>query len=184
MNSLESRTGLPDALRVLVTQYPRDIWESHRNFDGLTRFWMERHLMFRDLNARATALCAAHLDGQMDPRDFGGQMAQTLGTLLNQLHGHHQIEDVHYFPRLATLDARLSPGFALLDTDHHALDGHIHALADSANAALRALRDGPARTEATALAANLQRFESVLDRHLTDEEDLVIPTILHFAAEL
>jgi len=40
---LAQRSRLPDALRVLLEQYPRDMWESHRNFDGLTRFWLERH---------------------------------------------------------------------------------------------------------------------------------------------
>ena len=40
MDDLETRQGLPDALRYLVEKYPRDIWESHRNFDELTRFWL------------------------------------------------------------------------------------------------------------------------------------------------
>jgi len=47
MDDLRHRKGLPDALRVLLEQYPRALWESHQNFDGLTRFWLERHLMFR-----------------------------------------------------------------------------------------------------------------------------------------
>ena len=38
MTRLESRTGLPDGLRVLVSEYPRDLWQSHRNFDALKRF--------------------------------------------------------------------------------------------------------------------------------------------------
>ncbi|HDR27173.1 MAG TPA: hemerythrin domain-containing protein, partial [Rhodovulum sp.] len=47
--TLDIRTGLPDALRVLLDEPPRDLWDSHVRFHGLTRFWLERHLMFRTL---------------------------------------------------------------------------------------------------------------------------------------
>lgn len=181
MDTLETRTGLPDALRVLARDYPRDLWESHRNFDGHTRFWMQRHMMFREVLAEATRLTRSYLDNGLDRRAFGGNSAQIIGFMLNELHSHHQIEDMHYFPRLKGVDARLGAGFDLLDSDHHALDGHIHAMADTTNAALRALQGGAAKTEAGALLTALERFHRFLDRHLTDEEELVIPTILHHA---
>lgn len=185
MDTLETRTGLPDALRVLAEQYPRDLWESHENFDGLTRFWMDRHRMFRDLLDRQTALTADHLDGRLDPQRFAANTARLMGMFLNQLHGHHQIEDAHYFPVLQAHDARLARGFEILDADHHMLDGQIHGLADRTNAALRAVQAGGAtRDAAGALHGDLGRFETFLDRHLTDEEDLVIPVILHYAARL
>jgi iron-sulfur cluster repair protein YtfE (RIC family) len=181
-NTLEARTGLPDALRVLAREYPRDLWASHRNFDDHTRFWMQRHLMFREVLAEATRLTRDYLDGRLDRRVFGGKSAQVIGFMLNELHSHHQIEDMHYFPRLMTVDPRLSAGFELLDADHHALDRHIHAMADTTNAALRALQDGgAARSESGALLEALEQFHRFLDRHLTDEEELVIPTILHHA---
>lgn len=187
MTRLETRTALPDALRVLVEQYPRDIWTSHRNFDALTRFWMERHLMFRDLLERLTVDAERFLDGAHPPRSYGQQTARLAGFFMNQLHGHHQIEDMHYFPKLSGLDARLTEGFELLDADHHALDGHLQALADDTNAALRALGEGApaaARDSVGRLHHRLGRFHGFLDRHLLDEEDLVIPTILHHAPEL
>lgn len=155
METLETRTGLPDALRVLVRQYPRDIWESHRNFDGHTRFWMQRHMMFREVMNEATRLTRSYLDSGLDRRAFSGDSAQIIGFMLNELHSHHQIEDIHYFPRLINVDARLSAGFDLLDADHQALDRHIHALADTTNAALRALQDGAARNETGALLGKL-----------------------------
>lgn len=181
METLETRTGLPDALRILARDYPRDLWQSHRNFDGHTRFWMQRHLMFREVLAEATHLTRSYLDGGLDQRAFGGNSAQVIGFLLNELHSHHQIEDMHYFPRLSRVDARLTAGFEMLDSDHHVLDRHIHGMADTANTALRALKTGPARDETGALHDALERFHVFLNRHLSDEEDLVIPTILHHA---
>lgn len=187
MDDLETRERLPDALRVLVQEYPRDIWHSHRNFDALTRFWLERHMMFREVLGRVRGETEQYLDGAADGQAYGARTARLTGFLLNELHGHHQIEDLHYFPKLAALEGRLEAGFALLDADHHALDGHLHGLADDTNAVLQALSSGPAavaRDAAGPLQARLQRFERFLDRHLIDEEELVIPVILHHAPRL
>ncbi|MGY6412463.1 MAG: hemerythrin domain-containing protein [Alkalilacustris sp.] len=181
---LEHRAGLPDALRVLLRDYPRDIWESHRNFDALTRFWLQRHMMFRDLLVKVQGETEAFLDGRSEARTYGGRSARLTGFLLNELHGHHQIEDVQYFPVLSGLERRLAPGFELLDGDHHALDGHLHALAEDTNATLQAIASGDgaaARDAAGPLHRRLERFAGFLDRHLIDEEELVIPVILHHA---
>jgi len=183
MTTPDDRTGLPDALRVLLREYPRAGWEAHPNFDGLTRFWLERHLMFRELLARLSKDSEAFLDRRAAPEAFGGRLARLGGLFLNELHGHHQIEDHHYFPVLAAQDRRLADGFALRDADHHALDGRLDALAGAANAVLRAL-PGPApaaRDAAGALHAALDRFGGTLERHLEDEEDPVVPVILKYA---
>ncbi|MBC7157770.1 MAG: hemerythrin domain-containing protein, partial [Rhodobacteraceae bacterium] len=165
--------------------YPRDLWESHREFDGLTRFWLERHLMFRTLLARSTEAAERHLDAPDDPRGFAAVTARLMGRFLDHLHGHHRIEDHHYFPTLSRLDPRLGPGFDLLEADHHDLDGHLHALAETTNTALRALAGGTAaQDETAAYLAGLRRLGRFLDRHLTDEEDLVVPVILHHAPDL
>ena len=187
MDELGTRAGLPDALRVLLRDYPRDIWESHRNFDGLTRFWLERHLMFRRLHGMLTGEAEKYLDAGSDGPGFARQTARLGQFLLEQLHQHHQVEDVHYFPLLSGLEPRLAAGFELLDSDHHALDGHLHALARAATAAVQATGTapagpaGPARDAAGALHRQLDGFGRFLDRHLLDEEDLVIPVILHHA---
>lgn len=174
MSDLANRTGLPDALRALVREMPRDTWEAHPNFDGLTRFWMDRHLLFRDVLGRLQTGSRAYLDGTLDAREFAGDTGRHAGFLLNQLHEHHGIEDHHYFPQLAALEPRLAAGFELLDADHQALDGHIHALADTTNALLR----NTGRDTAGALDGHLALFARFLDRHLIDEEELVVPVIL------
>lgn len=47
--TLDTRDGLPDALRALLQDFPRDAWPAHDNFAGLVAFWLDRHLMFRRL---------------------------------------------------------------------------------------------------------------------------------------
>ena len=47
--ALHERHGLPDALRVLLTKYPREIWERDPGLDGLLRFRLDRHHDIDDL---------------------------------------------------------------------------------------------------------------------------------------
>jgi iron-sulfur cluster repair protein YtfE (RIC family) len=179
---LATRQGLPDALRVLLERYPRAGWEAHPNFDGLTRFWLERHLMFRRLQSMLLETTETALDRNEDPRRIAANLHRLAGMFLNELHGHHTIEDMHYFPLLQRLEPRLEQGFALLDSDHHALDPLLHGLADKTNAVLQALPQ--ANREMGALNVDLARFSRFLDRHLTDEEEIVVPVILEHGARL
>ena len=55
----------------MLDQYPRDMWESHINFDGLTRFWLDRHLMFRKALAQWQDDARGFLDKGRDARRTG-----------------------------------------------------------------------------------------------------------------
>ncbi len=174
--ALATRPGLPDALRLLLPLYPRDGWTRHHNFDGLVAFWLDRHLSFRDLTARMAQGTQALLDRSIDPADFAATLLR-LGThFLNDLHGHHGIEDAYFFPRLTLIEPRLAQGFAMLETDHQSIDGVLHRFANAANSLLP---DPANLTHAAAFAAELAAVTALLDRHLTDEEDLIVPVILH-----
>ena len=176
---LNSRTGLPQKLRVLADLYPRDLWRGHANFSGMTAFWLDRHGMFRELSAKLVEQAQVQL---VTPNArFIPEMARYASFLLNQLHTHHSVEDHHYFPRLQVLDSRIEHAFALLDADHHTLDGQLQALADAANHAIRSEADKDATAALLQAEDRLQRF---LDRHLADEEDVVVPLILEYAPDL
>ena len=108
----------------------------------------------------------------MDFQAYAPRLSQYGGTLLNELHGHHQIEDHHYFPKLVKCDARLEQGFELLEADHAAMDGLLHSMAEGANAVL-------AGGEAAAFVGRIDSFATLLERHLTDEEEIIVPVILH-----
>ena len=177
--ALARRTALPDPLRILVEAYPRIGWEAHPNFTALTRFWLDRHLGFRRMQTMLSAETTAFLARDRDPRDYGRGLLRVAGMFLSDLHGHHTIEDQHYFPLLKSLDPRLATGFDLLDADHDALEAAMHALAEAANAVLGAVHEGkPAEAAAAGLDAELAAFARLLDRHLVDEEELVVPVIL------
>ena len=176
---LASRGGLPDPLRILVARYPRIGWEAHPHFTALTRFWLDRHLGFRRMQSMLVVETRAFLDHEREARSYANGLYRVAGQYLNELHGHHQIEDQHYFPLLKTLDVRLVAGFDLLDADHHALDGAIERMAEATNAVLTAIVGAaPADGAAAGLDRCLAEFGRLIDRHLVDEEELVVPVIL------
>lgn len=175
--ALDARTGLPDALRVLVHAHPREGWAAHPHFAGLVAFWLERHMMFRRLLTHLRQEGEARLDGRLAPERHAAGLSRYGGLLVQELHGHHHIEDAHYFPVLAQKDRTIGRGFDLLDADHHTLEADLAGFADAANAALRA-PGAEARDAAGACHVALTRLERLLDRHLADEEDLIVPVIL------
>jgi iron-sulfur cluster repair protein YtfE (RIC family) len=175
---LARRTGLPEALRALVAAYPREAWEAHPHFAGLVRFWLERHLMFRRLDAALAAETQAAISGDVDPRAFAATLARLGSAFTGELVAHHHVEDMHYFPLLERREGRLARGFAMLDRDHHALDAHLAAYAEAANAVLRKTGAPDLPDRIGAFEEQARRLGSLLDRHLIDEEDLVVPVIL------
>lgn len=177
--ALGTRSGLPDALRVLLDTYPREAWEADPHFTGLVSFWLQRHMMFRQILARLTAETQAVLDRRSDPARFAPTLAQLGSVFVGELHGHHHIEDAVYFPKLAAQDARVAPGFEILDRDHQALDGILDGFVTAANGVIRS-QPTEFLPGAGAFLTDLGRIEGLLDRHLTDEEELVVPVILKY----
>ena len=181
--SLDLRGSLPDALRVLLAEYPRDGWAADRNFQGLVSFWLERHMMFRKLLALMQADTEALLDRALDPAQFSSKISRLGGMFVNDLHGHHQIEDQHYFPVLAAKERSIARGFQILDLDHQAIDGHLDGFTKGANAVLQRRDDRDAmQTAAGRFHGDLQRLGGFLNRHLIDEEELIVPIILRHGA--
>lgn len=180
---LDGRSGLPDALRVLLRDYPRAGWPADRNFDGLVSFWLERHMGFRQMMQAMQTETEALLDRAIDPQVHAARLSRFGSRFVSDLHGHHQIEDAHYFPVLARAEPRIAAGFDLLDRDHQALDGHLERFIKGANAVLRKVAT-PADHHAAAgrFATDLSRLNALLDRHLLDEEELVVPVILRHGA--
>lgn len=180
---LETRTALPDALRVLLETYPRASWEHDPGFEGLLRFWLDRHLMFRRIVNQMRADTEKFLDHNLSAKFYAAHLARYGGMFVQELHGHHTIEDDHYFPKLIHLDARLSRGFDILDKDHHAIDRHLNAFVERANAVLQNRDDTTKMIQpADAFLRQLGQLETLLNRHLIDEEELVVPVVLKYGA--
>lgn len=177
---LGQRDGLKDALAVLLREYPRESWKVHPGFDGLVRFWLERHMMFRRLLKMLTTETEKRLDHKTDPMVFKAHVSKLGSMLVGELNGHHNIEDAHYFPVLAKKDTRIAHGFEILDSDHHALDEIMHRYVKAASTVINA--DLQSASEIGKLPKETNVLEDLLARHLIDEEELVVPVILKHSA--
>ena len=138
------------------------------------------HLSFRQSLETITVQTAALADGNADPRQAGQRLGRIDGQLQDHLHGQYGIEDRLYIPSIARLDQDLSAGFDLLERNNHASDAQLAILANQANAVPRLLSQGKlARGEAAAFDGVLAGLDRFVDRHLIDEEDLIVPVLLH-----
>ena len=109
---------------------------------------------------------------------FRKQALPLLDAHLGHLHGHHRLEDQHYFPAMRRAEPRLDKGFDLLAADHERIDASVRELQR-----LRTLLAHANTAEAAAwqcahdMARALPVCGTLLAQHLGDEEDLVIPLL-------
>jgi hemerythrin-like domain-containing protein len=180
LEPLDQRAGIPDTLAYLRATYPKPEWRTHANFGDLSAFWLQVHDSLRAHGAELARLTTAFREGQVDPATFQRAFVPRLNQFLQHLNGHHQIEDRHYFPKFRTLDPRMIAGFDLLEADHHHIHDALLASARSAQSLLDALvRGGDTRPAADVYAGDAEQLLTLLQRHLADEEDLVMPAMLH-----
>jgi hypothetical protein len=177
---LARRSGWPDDLRVLIARYPREQWDAHPNLGEMARFWLSRHVMFRELSAAIEQVTAQFRAQVLQPAEFAQAFVPRLQFMLDQLNVHHQIEDLHYFPIFRVADRRLVRGFDVLEGDHHHIHADMARTAENANALLQALRADvdTLRRCGDAYADSSGALIKGLIRHLDDEEDLIVPLIL------
>ena len=174
-------TPMPEEMQLLLKDYPRDAWGDHPNFKRATEQWLGAHKMFRQLSAITRKETEAYLDRDRDAEDFAARLSYYGNLLVGNLHGHHHWEDRSYFPELSAADPRFDVGLEILEKDHATLDGILDAFTSASNRVIKLVQldETSARDEAGAVQTGAAQIEKLLDRHLTDEEELAVPIILH-----
>jgi hemerythrin HHE cation binding domain-containing protein len=172
------RTGLSDDLRQLLLAIPKGEWQGHPNYWRGADFWQGVH---RAILSEAGAFAGGLEQLSELPAD-----SLDRGLLLNELrylgrhllghaHVHHHVEDDHYFPRFKEAYPRLARPIDLLDGDHRALEENLAAVEGH----LRTLGQETADRDAIGRALDDARaLDKLLNRHIADEEDIVIPVLL------
>jgi len=168
---------------VLLQRHPRERWASQGSLD--VAFWLEVHRRFRHECTALEGLADDYRQHRLPAHELAIVAAPRLSGLVTDLRGHHQVEDFHYFPVFRRLAPQLTSGIDVLERDHGELDQDVIA----ARNALRELRTALAAADASASAATAalaaQQFVTAasrlclrIRRHLSDEEDLVVPLLL------
>lgn len=174
--------AMPDDMHVLLDAHPRESWETHPGFREKTRNWMGAHQMFRRLAELVRTETEEYFERSLEADAFASRLSRFGNLLVSNLHGHHGWEDHDFFPELSAADPRFDRGLELLENDHRDLDTVLDNFTRSANRAIKLIDltdETSARNEAGALLDTEQMIEAFLERHLSDEEDLVVPIILH-----
>lgn len=179
--TLNTRQGLPKEMQVLLRDYPRDAWPDHPNFAASIQNWLGAHIMFGRLADMVETETERHLDKNSDDADFAARLGYYGNLLVANLHGHHNWEDLQYFPELSAADSRFDMGLQMLEADHEVLDRQLHDLTHHANRAIQLAQLDPAQVqdEAAAVLSAVGGVKACLERHLPDEEDLIVPILLH-----
>lgn len=175
------RQGLPEEMQLLLRDYPREAWPDHPNFAASIGNWMGAHRMFRQLADIITLDTQELLDKKNDPEDYARRLTRYGNMLVRNLHGHHGWEDHQFFPELEAADHRFMRGLEMLESDHEEMDQILASLTSSANRYLKLTDMSPedAASEAPDVLKASESIQHFLARHLTDEEDLVVPILLH-----
>jgi hemerythrin-like domain-containing protein len=179
--TLQLREGLPEKMGILLRDYPREAWPDHPHFARSIRNWMGAHQMFRQLGKITREDAESYLDDKVSTDEFARGLSYYGDLLVRNLQGHHPWEDRSFFPELSRADGRFDDGLDVLETDHQLLDETLNRFTRTANRAIKLfqLDEKQARDEVGEVQQCAVDIEAFLARHLADEEDLVVPIILH-----
>jgi len=174
-------SDMPEEMRFLLDKYPRDKWDAHPGFHEKTRHWLGAHQMFRRVSERVRLDTEAVLNKELALGDYVGRLSYFGGNLVANLHGHHGWEDHSYFPELSAADPRFDEGLDLLEQDHADLDKVLDDITREANRVIKlaTLDEAQSLEEANEVLPAAEAIEAFLNRHLSDEEELAVPIILH-----
>lgn len=166
---------LDPAWLYLHAQMPPDKWYQLPSFCTAST-WLSMHTSLRRGQVQLEKISQDFLSQSISWQEYRHQLLSTAHGHYGHLHGHHSLEDSHYFPKFRAREPKLAHGFDVLDNDHHHIEGRLHAI----KALLDTLRQSDDKPDAD-LANRLH--DSLIDggvwlyRHLADEEDLVIPVL-------
>ena len=160
-----------------MARLPREAWAGLPK-GSLAATWLAMHASLRHGQQWLERVA---LQWQLKQQYYAGFRTHFIARSdghFSHLHGHHRLEDAHYFPQFRRIEPRLQAGFDLLHEDHREVDVAL----DRLQAQVRELRAAETETAesralADAIAVGIYQTGQLLRRHLDDEEDLVIPLL-------
>jgi len=158
----------------LYNKLPPEQWFA-ADYAYKTSGWLKVHTNIRKRQRILTQISDAYISGEFDWSEYRSQILKRINMHVLKLHQHHEVEDDGFFPEFVSMYPKLAPAFEILGHDH----GYLNGLLDK----LQIQNDQLARSEIEdkALAEELHKtlvaVTDLLQQHLTDEEDLVIPIL-------
>ena len=158
----------------LYNKLPPDQWFG-ADYAYKTSGWLKVHTNIRKRQRILVQISEAYISGEFDWSEYRSQILKRINMHVLKLHQHHEVEDEGFFPEFVSMYPKLAPAFEILGHDHE----YLNELLDK----LQIQNDqlGRSEIEDKALAEELHdtlvKVTALLQQHLTDEEDLVIPIL-------
>ena len=171
-HDVRTRVGLAPEVRAPLIELPRADWSDQPGYAGFPAHFLGIHAELRGVADRLVALLQGVADEPPAARVERWRSTRTgelaLG-LARAAHHHHDLEEANLFPWLAASHPTFERAMRLLDGDRRVLEETLARLESSAAV--------PSAEPGAALGA-AQDLAKVLERHLSDEEEIAVPALL------
>ena len=158
----------------LYNKLPPDQWFA-ADYAYKTSGWLKVHTNIRKRQRILTQISEAYIDGEFDWAEYRSQILKRINMHILKLHQHHGVEDDGFFPEFIRMYPQLAPAFEILGHDHEYLNALLDKLQIQNDALAKS--EGEDKALAEQLHETLVKVTDLLQQHLTDEEDLVIPIL-------
>lgn len=166
---------------LLEGMFPADrkVWNKDPQFMAWPAHLQRLHATITEANTRLISGLETILD---EPE---GSMQEVMGLtgmnrlgidLIEHVHGHHRFEDANVLPGFLGRFPQLSQAIDLLEKDHVFLD---QALDQSEPIFANLNGNGTSKTAINKALEQAKVLNKILYRHTYDEEDILIPAVLH-----
>ncbi len=178
---LQDRPHLPENYLLLLEKHPRESWEDNPEMPIFILQWLENHALYRRLSRSLVKETQKFLNKEHSAQDYAQRLGFFGAQLVENLTRHHHFEDEQFFPTISTAEPRVKKGVELLISDHAALTKALEKFVIAGNEIIDlALQEDPkTHAKATAILAQASALKAFLTSHLNDEENLIIPILLH-----
>lgn len=176
---IASRGNISTDLLPGIFPADRANWDREPHFLGWPAHLQRLHATITEASDRLIAGLEATLD---EPDSSAQELMGLTGMnrlgrdLVAHVHGHHAFEDHNVLPGFLSRFPQLSTAIDLLENDHQVLDRALDH-AEEVFSILQGQKTSKSQIGKAQQQAKL--LDKILNRHTYDEEDILIPAVLH-----
>jgi len=175
--NVTQREELPHSIKKSLISIERSNWFFHPKYHGKAEFFIQYHEGLMNTSIQILSTLKALLDNPGEDSRIYYELNKVkvlCYALFANAHRHHMIEDHSYFPMFRKIELKMGAGIDLLENDHKRLSLALDVLKSS-------LQQGLHTAGYSAIGKLYQsavEVDNILVRHLSDEEEIIIPIFL------
>ena len=178
---LSQRTQLPTKYLAHLENHPRADWEDNPEVPVFILQWLENHALYRRLSKTLVKETQRFLDKEHNAQEYAQRLGFFGAQLVENLTRHHNFENTQFFPTISAAEPSVEKAVELLIQDHATLTTALETFVIAGNEIIDlALQDdNQLPLKAATILAQATALQAFLTSQLNDEENLIIPILLH-----